>query len=128
MPLVALRGQGSVQARRYSCLHDALQRQRRFYVMNITQTLLGEWCLTRERGRIGSAGGHWMVGCRKTKEETEAALDKLPAQKCPGAAVNTRHTASLSHASAVDFRLECFNRAQNVIAAWRIPDDHLPHT
>ncbi|MDE0523837.1 MAG: WGR domain-containing protein [Boseongicola sp.] len=82
MPLFALRGQGYVQARRYNCLHDAFLRQRRFYVTNITQTLLGEWCLIRERGRIGSAGGHWVVGYRKTKGEAEAALDKLPAQKC----------------------------------------------
>ena len=49
---------------------------------NIAQTLPGEWRLIRERGRIGSAGEHGMVGCRKTEEEAEAALDKLPAQKC----------------------------------------------
>ncbi|MYA89060.1 MAG: WGR domain-containing protein [Boseongicola sp. SB0662_bin_57] len=82
MPLVPLRGQGFVQTRRYNFLHDALWLQRRFYVMNIAQTLLGEWRLIREWGRIGSAGGNWMVGCRKTEEEAEAALDKLPAQKC----------------------------------------------
>lgn len=95
---------------------------------NITQTLLGEWCLIRERGRIGSAGGHWVVGYRKTKEEAEAALDKLPAQKCRRDCRQHETHRTFSHASAVDFSLECFNRAQNVIEARRIPDDHLSHT
>ena len=58
------------------------ERQKRFYVMNVAQTLFGEWCLIREWGRIGSAGGQRMVDYAETKEEAEAALDRLSAQRC----------------------------------------------
>lgn len=58
------------------------ERQMRFYVMNVTQTLFGEWCLIREWGRIGSAGGQRMVDYTGTKEEAETALGKLSVQKC----------------------------------------------
>ena len=58
------------------------KRQKRFHVMNVAQTLFGEWCLIREWGRIGSAGGQWMIDFTETKEEAEAALNKLSAQKC----------------------------------------------
>lgn len=58
------------------------EHQRRFYVMNVAQTLFGEWCLIREWGRIGSAGGQRLVDYTTTKVEAEAALDKLSAQKC----------------------------------------------
>lgn len=58
------------------------ERQYRFYVMNITQTLFGEWCLIREWGRIGSAGGQRMVDYKDTKKEAEVALAILAAQKC----------------------------------------------
>lgn len=58
------------------------ERQKRFYVMNVAQTLFGEWCLIREWGRIGSAGGQRMIDYTETKEEAEAALNKLSAPKC----------------------------------------------
>ncbi|MEL7204730.1 MAG: WGR domain-containing protein [Pseudomonadota bacterium] len=58
------------------------ERQRRFYVMNVAQTLFGEWCLIREWGRIGTAGGQKMVDYMNTQEEAEAVLNKLSAQKC----------------------------------------------
>lgn len=56
--------------------------QKRFYVMNVAQTLLGEWCLIREWGRIGAAGGQRMIDYTETKEQAEAALNKLSIQKC----------------------------------------------
>ena len=39
---------------------NAEERQRRFYVMNVSRTLFGDWCLIREWGRIGSKGGQRM--------------------------------------------------------------------
>ncbi|WP_380058995.1 WGR domain-containing protein (plasmid) [Falsihalocynthiibacter sp. SS001] len=58
------------------------EHQKRFYAMNVTQTLFGEWCLIREWGRIGSAGGQGLVDYMETKEEAEDTLNKLSAQKC----------------------------------------------
>ncbi len=58
------------------------ERQRRFYVMCTARTLFGEWCLIREWGRIGSAGGQTMIDYTETREQAEAALGKLSAQKC----------------------------------------------
>ena len=58
------------------------KRQRRFYVMNVAQTLFGEWCLIREWGRIGAAGGQRMVDYTASQEDAEAALRKLSDQKC----------------------------------------------
>lgn len=61
---------------------NSAERQMRFYVMNVTWNLFGEWCLIREWGRIGTAGGQKMVDYAETREEAEAALDKLSSQKC----------------------------------------------
>ena len=58
------------------------KRQCRFYVMNVTRTLFGEWCLIREWGRIGSTGGQSMTDYTDSKEEAETALTKLSDQKC----------------------------------------------
>lgn len=58
------------------------KRQHRFYVMNVTRTLFGEWCLIREWGRIGSAGGKRLTDYADSKEEAETALQKLFGQKC----------------------------------------------
>ena len=58
------------------------KHQKRFYVMNVTQTIFGEWCLIRDWGRIGSSGGQRMVDYTETKEEAEVSLNKLSAQKC----------------------------------------------
>ncbi|GAA6160180.1 WGR domain-containing protein [Ruegeria sp. HU-ET01832] len=57
------------------------KRQRRFYVMRVAQTLFGEWCLIREWGRIGAAGGQRMVDYAASKEDAKAALGKLADQK-----------------------------------------------
>lgn len=37
------------------------RRQKRFYLLQVTQTLFGEWCLIWEWGRIGMAGGQRKV-------------------------------------------------------------------
>ncbi len=57
------------------------KRQHRFYVMQVTRTLFGEWCLIREWGRIGSAGGQRMTDYTASKKDAEAALAKLFDQK-----------------------------------------------
>ena len=57
------------------------ERQKRFYVMNVTQNLFGEWCLIREWGRFGSAGGQRMVEYVGTEGEADKMLNKLLAQK-----------------------------------------------
>lgn len=44
------------------------KRQRRFYAMSVARTLFGEWCLVREWGRIGTAGGQRMVDYTATRE------------------------------------------------------------
>lgn len=61
---------------------DPAKRQHRFYVMYVTRTLFGEWCLIREWGRIGSRGGQRMADYTDSKEEAETALTKLSNQKC----------------------------------------------
>jgi predicted DNA-binding WGR domain protein len=61
---------------------DPQKRQRRYYAMSVTQTLFGEWCLVREWGRIGSAGGQGMVDYTASRADAKAALDKLSNQKC----------------------------------------------
>jgi predicted DNA-binding WGR domain protein len=61
---------------------NAEERQRRFYVMNVSRTLFGDWCLIREWGRIGSKGGQRMVDYKESKAGAEAALEKLCAVKC----------------------------------------------
>ncbi len=71
------------------------ERQMRFYEMNVAQTLFGEWCLIREWGRIGTAGGQRMVDYTNTKEEAEAVLNKLSAQKCR----RGYHTREMHHAT-----------------------------
>lgn len=58
------------------------EQQKRFYVMNVARTLFGEWCLVREWGRIGTAGGQRMIDYTETKDEAVAALNKLSAKKC----------------------------------------------
>ena len=57
------------------------KRQRRFYVMNVARTLFGEWCLIREWGRIGTAGGQRMVNYTASIGDAEAALARLCQQK-----------------------------------------------
>lgn len=57
------------------------ERQKRFYVMNVTRNLFGEWCLIREWGRIGSAGGQKLINYAETREDAEAKMAKLISQK-----------------------------------------------
>lgn len=57
------------------------ERQKRFYVMNVTRNLFGEWCLIREWGRIGSAGGQRLINYAETREDAEVKMDKLVYQK-----------------------------------------------
>lgn len=54
-----------------------LKRQKRFYVLNVAQTLFGEWCLVREWGRIGAAGGQKMVEYWPSQVAAETALAEL---------------------------------------------------
>lgn len=57
------------------------ERQKRFYVMNVTRNLFGEWCLIREWGRIGSAGGQRLINYAESREDAEAKMAKLISQK-----------------------------------------------
>ena len=57
------------------------KRQRRFYELSVSQTLFGEWCLTREWGRIGSRKGQSLEEWFDRAEPAEAALRKLEAAK-----------------------------------------------
>jgi predicted DNA-binding WGR domain protein len=60
---------------------NPFKRQYRFYELSTGQTLFGEWCLTREWGRIGAAGGQKKVDYLTSKEEAELALADLKAAK-----------------------------------------------
>ncbi len=57
------------------------RRQKRFYLLQVTQTLFGEWCLIREWGRIGSAGGQQRVEYHSTEAQARAALANIKAAK-----------------------------------------------
>lgn len=57
------------------------KRQRRFYALSIDQTLFGEWCLIREWGRIGAAGGQKMVEYLASEGEALLALEKIKRAK-----------------------------------------------
>ena len=46
------------------------RRQKRFYLLQVTQTLFGEWCLIREWGRIGMAGGQSNEVCEPSVSST----------------------------------------------------------
>ncbi len=50
------------------------RRQKRFYLLQVTQTLFGEWCVIREWGRIGNAGGQQRVEYHRSKAQAHAAL------------------------------------------------------
>nr|WP_111298258.1 WGR domain-containing protein [Paracoccus saliphilus] len=58
------------------------KRQRRFYVVSIAQTLFGEWCVRREWGRIGAAGGQQAAEYLPTREEAEEVLQRHKLAKC----------------------------------------------
>jgi predicted DNA-binding WGR domain protein len=60
---------------------NPFKRQCRFYDLSTGQTLFGEWCLTREWGRIGAAGGQKKVDYLASEAEAEAALDNPKATK-----------------------------------------------
>jgi len=55
--------------------------QRRFYALSIDQTLFGEWCLIREWGRSGAAGGQKMVVYLGSEGEALMALEKVKRAK-----------------------------------------------
>lgn len=57
------------------------ERQKRFYVMSVTRNLFGEWCLIREWGRIGAAGGQSKTEYAQSKNEAEKALNKRLLEK-----------------------------------------------
>lgn len=60
---------------------DPENRQWRYYVMEVTRDLFGQWSLIREWGRIGAAGGQRMITTKATQHEAEAARDALVSQK-----------------------------------------------
>ena len=57
------------------------RRQKRFYLLLVTQTLFGEWCLIREWGRIGAAGGQKRREYHTTEEGALTALANMKAAK-----------------------------------------------
>ncbi|AJE49129.1 WGR domain-containing protein [Celeribacter indicus] len=60
---------------------DPAKRQRRFYEMTVGRDLFGEWCLVREWGRIGAAGGRRRVDRPGSRDAAEAALGLLSGRK-----------------------------------------------
>ncbi|MEM1074649.1 MAG: WGR domain-containing protein [Pseudomonadota bacterium] len=60
---------------------DSEQRQNRFYAMYVARTLFGEWCLVREWGRIGAAGGRRLTEYTASESDAHEALDKRLREK-----------------------------------------------
>lgn len=57
------------------------RRQKRFYLLQVTQTLFGEWCLIREWGRIGTSGGQRRIAYHTTEDAALKALADIKAAK-----------------------------------------------
>ncbi len=60
---------------------NPFKRQCKFYELRTGRTLFGEWCLTREWGRIGAAGGQTKVDYLTSEEEAELALADIKTVK-----------------------------------------------
>jgi len=58
-----------------------VKRQRRFYLLGVMRTLFGEWCLVREWGRIGAAGGQSKRAYFGSWEDCDAGLQKIKSTK-----------------------------------------------
>jgi predicted DNA-binding WGR domain protein len=58
-----------------------IKRQRRFYLLSVMRTLFGEWCLVREWGRIGAAGGQSKRTYFKSRKYCYAELQKVRSTK-----------------------------------------------
>jgi predicted DNA-binding WGR domain protein len=62
------------------CL-EKIKRQRRFNLLGVMRTLFGEWCLVREWGRIGAAGGQSKRTYFASRADCEADLQKIKSTK-----------------------------------------------
>jgi predicted DNA-binding WGR domain protein len=60
---------------------NPFMRQRRFYTLTVAHNLLGEWCLIREWGRIGSSGGQQSTQYFPSEREAYSALKVLKRAK-----------------------------------------------
>jgi predicted DNA-binding WGR domain protein len=59
---------------------DRTRNMARFYRLEIRQDLLGDWCLTREWGRIGCAGQR-KIAPFPSSDEARAARDRFQRTK-----------------------------------------------
>ena len=55
--------------------------QRRFYVLQVTQTLFGEWCVIHEWGRIGVKGSQRRIQYLECEQAARAACETHKANK-----------------------------------------------
>lgn len=60
---------------------NAVQRQRRFYLLGVMRTLFGEWCLVREWGRIGANGGQRKLAYFTSFEDCDLAFQTIKSAK-----------------------------------------------
>lgn len=60
---------------------DPEKRQMRFYALTLDETLFGEWCLTREWGRIGSKGGQRMRHYGSSRAEVQDQMEAVSSLK-----------------------------------------------
>lgn len=60
---------------------NPFKRQCKFYALSTGRTLFGEWCLIREWGRIGAAGGQRKVEYLLSEDEAELALARIKTVK-----------------------------------------------
>jgi predicted DNA-binding WGR domain protein len=58
-----------------------IKRQRRYYVLYLTQNLFGEWCVIREWGRIGLPDGGFMVDYPGSQRLAEEAFEDFKDEK-----------------------------------------------
>nr|WP_247738902.1 MULTISPECIES: WGR domain-containing protein [unclassified Shimia] len=57
------------------------RRQRRFYVLYVTQTLFGEWCVIHEWGRLGHKGSKSRIEYLATEAAAHDVCIDLKAAK-----------------------------------------------
>lgn len=60
---------------------DPTRNMRRFYLVSVAPTLLGEHCLNRTMGRIGSSTRHLPPVIYVSEEAAQRAMERLVARK-----------------------------------------------
>lgn len=58
-----------------------VKRQSRYCVLSVSETLFGEWCLTKETGPMGTSAGQKSILYMQSREDAVAALTTIKDDK-----------------------------------------------